>query len=206
MHVRSTENTDPDNGPLKYRPSDAQTMAVSHVWIAGMGGRPERGTSACLHDRFAAIARVYGRQSYWMDTPSIPWRMSLRREAMEKIETFIYSKFTLVCDQDVQEVDISSARFDIEPADQTMVRCAESILAALLVSDWNVRAILIIKVIKVVHDYGAVDMGGFWSCRYVFAVNVLAELYAFFPCGGKQSMQSQALSIASGWIPRDKQI
>ena len=55
-------------------------------------------------------------------------------------DTFLNSRFTLVYDQDVQEIDNSSANFHDAPADPLTVRCAENILAALLVSDWNVHA------------------------------------------------------------------
>jgi hypothetical protein len=66
-----------------------------------------------------------------MDTPCIPEDHQLRREAINNINhVFADSKLTLICDRDMMEIDASNLT----------VETKESILAALLVCDWNVRA------------------------------------------------------------------
>jgi hypothetical protein len=113
---------------LRYREASNRTLAVSHVWSHGQGGRPEDthtdqesgGLNSCLHNRYTSIARESGCDSYWMDTPCIPEDHALRAESIAKINrVFSDSKMTLVCDRDLQEIDIS---------DLTM-RLRESILA-----------------------------------------------------------------------------
>jgi hypothetical protein len=66
-----------------------------------------------------------------MDTPCIPEDHQLRREAINNINhVFADSKLTLICDRDMMEIDASNLTMETK----------ESILAALLVCDWNVRA------------------------------------------------------------------
>ena len=66
-----------------------------------------------------------------MDTPCIPSETSLRNECIRSInEVFTRSKVTLVCDRDIVDVDISDVSIDL----------LESLLATLLVCDWNLRA------------------------------------------------------------------
>ena len=129
------------NGKLKYCAVSPSTVAISHAWIAGMGGRPERGMNACLHERFSAIVTQLGHASYWMDTPCIPWDLKLRKEAIQNIENvFDMSSAAVVCDRDIMSVDISSADFEVEDASDVTVKCCEQILAMMLICDWNVRA------------------------------------------------------------------
>ena len=130
-------NEEPTGCRLKYVAASSQTMAISHVWSHGQGGRPEEGTTgfnACLHNRYCSIARSIGCDSYWMDTPCIPGlhkNLDLRREAIDKInQVFSESKITLISDRDIMDIDVSSITLGLQ----------ESILAAFLVCDWNVRA------------------------------------------------------------------
>ena len=117
---------------LQYRTASNQTLAISHVWIHGQGGRPETGMNCCLHERYKRIARSVGCDSYWMDTPCIPTDHVLRREAIMNInKIFAESKVTLVCDRDLMEICID---------DNISVETYELILITVMTCDWNVRA------------------------------------------------------------------
>ncbi|MCJ1241106.1 hypothetical protein MMC14_009110 [Varicellaria rhodocarpa] len=115
-------------------------MAVSHVWSHGQGGRPEpwtpqtpegTGFNSCLHRRYVDLACKFGCSSYWMDTPCVPSEASLKNECIKYInDTFGHSKVTLICDRDIMDIDIQDL----------CVEKLESVLATLLVCDWNLRA------------------------------------------------------------------
>ena len=118
---------------LIYCQASANTLAVSHVWSHGQGGRPElgHGFNHCLHRRYVSIARSLGCDSYWMDTPCIPEEHKLRREAIENInQIFEQSKATVVCDKDLMGIDGSDLSMEV----------CETIIAILMVCDWNLRA------------------------------------------------------------------
>ncbi|KAL9097135.1 MAG: hypothetical protein Q9165_000562 [Trypethelium subeluteriae] len=109
-----------------------------------------------------------------MDTPCIPGlheNLKLRREAINKInEVFSNSKITLICDRDIMEIDVSDLTLGLQ----------ESILAAFLVCDWNVRAwtlleaargvgnlhllckdnklVSVNEILKTVHAQGSIDI------------------------------------------------
>ncbi|GIJ91947.1 hypothetical protein Asppvi_010922 [Aspergillus pseudoviridinutans] len=120
-----------DEKSIRYRPISNQTMAISHVWSHGQGGRPETGFNICLHRRYTALARSFGCTSYWMDTPCIPTDDKLRDEAIAQINSnFINSKVTLLVDRDLMEIDINPPT----------LQAKEAILATIVVCDWNVRA------------------------------------------------------------------
>jgi hypothetical protein len=136
----------PDDGVLRYCAASKQTLAVSHVWSHGQGGRPEddpqnegTGLNRCLHKRYSEIAQVLGCNSYWMDTPCIPSNHVLRGEAIANINRiFTNSKVTLVCDRDLMTIDIS------KPEIATM----ETILVTILTCDWNVRAWTLLEALR----------------------------------------------------------
>ena len=164
---------------LFYRQASSSTLAISHVWSHGQGGRPERGPletghglNTCLHQRYVSIARSLGCDSYWMDTPCIPENHKLRKEAIERInEVFENSKVTLVCDKDLMAIDASNLTIEV----------SELILTTILVCDWNLRAwtfleafrgrsnvrvlcknnvVLSLKeVVEIVYREGAIDIG-----------------------------------------------
>lgn len=118
---------------LTYCQASANTLAVSHVWSHGQGGRPEAGYgfNYCLHRRYVSIARSLGCDSYWIDTPCIPEEHKLRREAIENInQIFEHSKVTVVCDKDLMGIDASDLSINI----------CETIIGTLIVCDWNLRA------------------------------------------------------------------
>ena len=116
---------------IQYCSASIRSLAISHVWSHGQGGRPEDGINECLHKRYAKIATRYDCDSYWWDTACIPEPHQLRKEAIRGInQTFARSKIVLVCDQDIMKIDIS----------ECTVWKKEMILATVLVSDWNVRA------------------------------------------------------------------
>ena len=117
---------------LTYIQASEQTLAISHVWSHGQGGRPEEyGLNACLHRRYSALARSLGCSSYWMDTPCIPEDHQLRREAILKInEIFEQSRATLVCDRDLMSIDASNLTVEVR----------EVILVTAMICDWNLRA------------------------------------------------------------------
>lgn len=132
-----------DDNKLRYCRASGQTLAISHVWSHGQGGRSDHdekghydqptvtGFNACLHSRYANLAGFFGCDSYWMDTPCIPEKEPLRSECISNINwIFTNSKVTLVYDQDLMKIDITALTMEIR----------ESILAVLLVCDWNVRA------------------------------------------------------------------
>lgn len=70
---------------IKYCPASPNTLAISHVWSHGQGGRPEVGFNCCLYLRYRRIAQSFGCDSYWMDTPCIPDDHELRNESISKI-------------------------------------------------------------------------------------------------------------------------
>lgn len=125
-----------DDEYLKYCAASRDTLAISHVWSHGQGGRPEingTGLNDCLHRRYCRIARQFECTSYWMDTPCIPQDHQLRNEAISYInEVFAKSKMTLICDRDLMELEVE--------AGPNEVQSYERIIATMLVCDWNVRA------------------------------------------------------------------
>lgn len=149
---------------IRYREATQATMAISHVWSHGQGGRPEpiqkpaswslfhlptgTGYNECLHRRYCKIGAALGCDSYWMDTPCIPQDHRLRREAIQYInQIFADSLVTLVCDRDLMSIDISPSPSAAGIRETTLVEAhdipipvLESILAVLLVCDWNLRA------------------------------------------------------------------
>jgi hypothetical protein len=123
QHMEAIGN---DRTQLLYCRADDTTLAISHVWSHGQGGRPETGFNSCLHQRYTSIARQYHCLSYWIDTCCIPTDENRRMEAIKGINgVFERSRMTLVCDMDLMAVTPDSS---------------EQLLAVLLVADWNVRA------------------------------------------------------------------
>ena len=158
---------------LRYRAASEKTLAISHVWSHGQGGRPENGMNRCLHERYENIARTMGCDSYWMDTPCIPTDRVLRREAIRNInQIFAQSKATLVCDRDLLEIDTTG---------NLSVELRELILVTVMTCDWNIRAwtfleafraresihllckdnrtISLKETVEVVHREGSLDIG-----------------------------------------------
>ncbi|OCT49724.1 HET domain protein [Cladophialophora carrionii] len=122
---------------LRYCQVTTKSLAISHIWSHGQGGRPDKeglegtGFNMCLHQRYSGVAVSLGCSSYWMDTPCIPSEKGLRRECIANIhEIFTTSKITLVCDRDLMSIDITGSSVD----------ACEKLLATLLVCDWNMRA------------------------------------------------------------------
>ena len=130
---------------LIYCEGGEKTLAVSHVWRHGQGGRPEHGLNSCLHRRYSMIARENGCDSYWIDTACIPKddtdvKKILRKEALLKInDVFGNSKMTLVCDRDIMEIEV-----DATPS----IAQWETLFATLLVSDWNIRAWTLLEAVR----------------------------------------------------------
>lgn len=123
----------PSGAKLMYQQASNRTLAITHVWSHGQGGRPEEGygLNLCLHQRYKAIAESLGYDSYWMDTTCIPEDHGLRREAIMKInEVFEKSRVTLVCDRDIMSIDAT------EPS----IPIYGTILVTIMVCDWNLRA------------------------------------------------------------------
>lgn len=159
---------------IKYCEASKETLAVSHVWSHGQGGRPEdpHGFNRCLHRRYISLAKSLGCTSYWMDTPCIPEDHELRAESISKInEVFQQSKVTLVCDRDLMEIEIKDLSIKIR----------EQILVTVMVCDWNLRAwtfleafrgrhaiyllckdnaiVSLKETVEVVYHYGSIDVG-----------------------------------------------
>ncbi|MCJ1460460.1 hypothetical protein MMC28_010842 [Mycoblastus sanguinarius] len=122
---------DENKGYISYCQAAEKTLAISHVWSHGQGGRPHVGVNCCLHWRYVDIARRLGCDSYWWDSACIPEDHDLRAEAISNInEIFARSKVTLVCDRDLMDIEVSNLTLELK----------ESILATVLVCDWNIRA------------------------------------------------------------------
>jgi hypothetical protein len=125
--------------PLTHCSASDKTLAISHVWSHGQGGRPEAGINNCLHQRYSRLARRLGCDSYWMDTVSIPEDHNLRREAISHINgVFQDSRAVLVCDRDLMNLNVSNLTTELR----------ESLVAAVLLCDWNVRAWTILEGMK----------------------------------------------------------
>lgn len=120
-------------GTLIYCQASGDTLAVSHVWSHGQGGRPEvgYGINDCLHRRYVSLAKSLGCDSYWMDTPCIPNDHVLRDEAIQNINSvFENSKATLVCDRDLMDINVADLS----------VKVRELLVVTAIVCDWNLRA------------------------------------------------------------------
>lgn len=123
----------PTQGRVTYCEASGETLAISHVWSHGQGGRPEdgHGFNHCLHRRYIAIARSLLCSSYWMDSPCIPEDHEFRKEAISKInEVFENSRATVVYDRDLTEID----------AKDLSIRTRELIVVTAMICDWNLRA------------------------------------------------------------------
>ncbi len=133
-----------DDRQLRYCEASNKTLAISHVWSHGQGGRPDTtGFNACLHHRYADLAIFFNCDSYWMDTPCIPSEKKLRAECIDNInKIFTESKVTLVCDRDIMTIDISNLT----------IRLRESLLATVLVCDWNIRAWTLLEAMRGRHN------------------------------------------------------
>jgi hypothetical protein len=141
--ARAVSISDSDESVIRYCQASRKTIAVSHVWAHGAGGRPHTGFNACLHKRLVRLAHENSCDSYWMDTPCIPEDHELRAEAIGNInKVFTTSSMTLVWDRDLMAIDIS----------QTSIETQETILCTLLVCDWNVRSWTILESMRARHN------------------------------------------------------
>jgi hypothetical protein len=132
-------------GQMDYCSASDKTLAITHVWSHGQGGRPEDGINKCLHDRYVGIAKAYGCDSYWMDTTSIPAEHELRGEAIMLInQVFSTSKVTLICDRDLMTLKSTTS--------PPSLQFYESLLATFLVCDWNVRAWTLLEALRGNHN------------------------------------------------------
>ena len=162
---------DGDDDFLHYCEASSSTMAISHVWSHGQGGRPEDGINLCLHKRYCQLANRYDCDSYWIDSSCIPDDLQLRKEAIMSInQIFCDSKITLISDKDLQSKSMDSAS----------VEDFETLLSILLVCDWGVRGwtmleairgnksihilcandhtVQLMELLRTVHQEGAVDL------------------------------------------------
>ncbi|KAH8790385.1 hypothetical protein F5882DRAFT_95054 [Hyaloscypha sp. PMI_1271] len=130
---------DSNNSYLQYCEASPRTMAISHVWSHGQGGRPEHGINVCLHQQYCSLAKACDSDSYWIDSACIPREPQLRKEAIETINTvFATSKVVLISDMDLQSIDLSTPG----------IEKLETLLSILLVCDWNVRAWTMLEAIR----------------------------------------------------------
>lgn len=121
---------------LQYMRASENTMAISHVWAHGQGGRPEDGINICLHRRYISLAGRFGCDSYWIDSACIPSEHSLRKEAILYINSiFGRSKAVIISDKDVQQIPIKDIDCGVD-----VIWQAQVVLSTLLICDWNVRA------------------------------------------------------------------
>ena len=128
-----------DDKDLSYCRASSNTMAISHVWSHGQGGRPEEGINVCLHERYCHLAKSFNCDSYWIDSSCIPSDKELRKEAIMTInDMFRDSKITLISDMDLQSKTVSV----------DSVKDLEILLSILLVCDWGVRAWTMLEAIR----------------------------------------------------------
>jgi hypothetical protein len=131
--------TDASSGKIEYCKASGRTIAISHVWSHGQGGRPHHGINLCLHQRYARIAQELDCDSYWIDTVCIPENHKLRKEAIGYInEVFYQSHAVLICDKDLMNIDVSEPNVEVY----------ESIVCAVLFCDWNTRAWTVLEGLK----------------------------------------------------------
>ncbi|OAP63501.1 hypothetical protein AYL99_02728 [Fonsecaea erecta] len=163
-----------DSTRLNYSPVSRQTLAISHVWSHGQGGRPETGINTCLHRRYCRLAHQFGCDTYWIDAACVPSETTLRRRAIASInEIFATAKVTLVIDMDVQSITVTLPHPSIAEI--------ETLVSTLLVSDWTVRGWTLLEgirgsraiwllckddgvlnlrhVLAELHERGAIDIG-----------------------------------------------
>ena len=186
-----------DDNFLRYRRASNETLAISHVWSHAQGGRPETGMNICLHRRYTRLALEFGCNSYWMDTPCIPDEKALKAKCITNInKIFSQARAVVICDMDIMKVDIGNLDTDLQ----------ESILALLLVCDWNIRAwtlleamrgrnnlyllckwnksICIRDTIKAVHEAGRIDLAILFSAAQHLLPHVSAKNWELFPGQG----------------------
>lgn len=129
----------PDHKLLSYRKASTNTMAISHVWSHGQGGRPEDGINVCLHKRYCRLAESFDCDSYWIDSTCIPEDKKLREEAIMSINDIFYNcRVTLISDKDLQSKNITDGSLED----------FETLLSILLVCDWGVRAWTMLEAIR----------------------------------------------------------
>jgi hypothetical protein len=123
---------------LEYVAASHRTMAISHVWSHGQGGRPHLGINACLYQWYRAIARrqwdaergVPRCDSFWIDSACIPDEYGLRKEAISNINTiFSNAGVVMVIDRDIMDCVASRSEEDMV-----------SLHEAWQNSEWNKRA------------------------------------------------------------------
>lgn len=204
---------------LRYCMASERTLAISHVWAHGQGGRPEEtsGMNICLHHRYASIAQNAGCDSYWMDTSCIPEDDELRSQAIRGINgVFLNSKITLVCDKDLMELDFSeiatTCREYGKPSTGAILN-SERLLSTLLVCDWNVRAWTLLEsmkgrssihilcqdnvivslkeLIQIVCDHGAIDI----AILYVTAQHLLPARPADKAAGDRSRIKRGLINL-----------
>ncbi|KAF7508185.1 hypothetical protein GJ744_009482 [Endocarpon pusillum] len=135
----SVAATDACPGKVEYCKASGRTIAISHVWSHGQGGRPHHGINFCLHQRYARIAQQLDCDSYWIDTVCIPEDHKLRKEAIGYINAVFYkSHAVLICDKDLMNIDVSEPNVELY----------ESIVCAVLFCDWNSRAWTVLEGLK----------------------------------------------------------
>ena len=130
---------DETHSTLHYAQASSKTMAITHVWSHGQGGRPEDGINICLHQRYCRLASSLGCETYWIDSACIPDDSQLRKEAIMKINDIFHdSKITLVSDQDLQSKAVKGLS----------TNALETLFSILLVCDWGVRAWTMLEAIR----------------------------------------------------------
>ncbi|KAI9878617.1 MAG: hypothetical protein M1830_000384 [Pleopsidium flavum] len=196
-----------DDRRLRYCKASNKTLAISHVWSHGQGGRPDTtGFNACLHNRYADLAIVFNCDSYWMDTPCIPSEKTLRSECIDNInKIFTESKVTLVCDRDIMSIDISNLTMSLR----------EALLATVLVCDWNIRAWTLLEAmrgrhnihllckrnevicfretLKVVHEEGRIDLAILFLTTQHLMPPPPPDDWELFPGGGSTATDEDRL-------------
>ena len=129
---------------LQYCEASMHTMLISTSWTQTRQGSAIGYTMypACWHEKFCALARKSGCDSYWTDSVCLPVEKTARKRAMESVNSvFENSKLTVVCDGDIMTLDKS----ENEEKDSSYM---EKVLAIMLVCDWNLEAWSLVAALK----------------------------------------------------------
>ncbi|KAL1938911.1 hypothetical protein VTO73DRAFT_11064 [Trametes versicolor] len=96
-------------GKLQVLPADDNAyVAISHVWVDGMGSTTEEGLPTCVVERIARLARELLPQTgaFWLDSLCVPGgRMDSRKQAIKLMaQTYRDAAKVLVIDEGIRSL------------------------------------------------------------------------------------------------------
>ncbi|KAK0497529.1 hypothetical protein EDD18DRAFT_157808 [Armillaria luteobubalina] len=95
--------------------SDTPYVAISHVWVDGLGSTTEEGLPRCQIERIAGMVKgVLPGGAFWMDSLCIPTERSLRKCAIKQMAaTYANADVVLVLDSGIRSCSLSSPLEDV---------------------------------------------------------------------------------------------